>query len=247
MSKLKAAFCMVLVLLLICAGLYFFIFAPDYSSGWLLSWGERAEKGGNKNRAAYFYEQSLSLNPYGTQARLRLTTLLCSQYKNTRAEELLREGISLQPSNTSFYTELSGLLVGQGRLAEAVETLDSAGSGVAGLRISALRPTVQATPHAGVYSQPVVFRIETEPGVTYYYTLDDSLPDTESAVYTAPLSLSSSVRYCIRVIALGPDNLPSRLYEYTYDLTGYHPAVSAGAVTEPGLRICPYCGRSFMD
>lgn len=247
MIKFKAAFCMVAVLLLACAGLYFFIFAPDYSSDWLLRWGEHAESHGNKSRAAYFYEQSLALNPYGTQARLRLTSLLRSQYKNTRAEELLREGISLQPSNTSFYTELSGLLVEQGRLADAVSSLDGAGSGVSGLRIGALRPTVQASPSAGSYSQPILFRIATEPGVTYYYTLDGSTPDTGSAVYTSPVALTSNVQYHIRVIALGSNRLPSRLYEYSYDLTGLQQAVVASAPATPSVHVCPYCGQSFSD
>lgn len=247
LNKLKAAFCMVLALLLACAGLYFFIFAPDYSSDWLLSWGERAESRGDKSRAAYFYEQSLALNPYGSQARLRLTALLRSQYKNTRAEELLREGISLQPSNTSFYTELSGLLVEQGRLAEAVESLDGAGSGLSGLRIGALRPAVQASPHAGAYSRPIEFAIETEPGVTYYYTLDGSLPDAESAVYSSPIPLAGGAEYHIRVIALSAGRMPSRLCEYVYDLTACQPSAAAGAVSQPRLHVCPYCGRSFTS
>lgn len=247
MTKFKAAFCMAAVLLLACAGLYFFIFAPDYSSDWLLHWGESAENHGNKNRAAYFYEQSLALNPYGTQARLRLTSLLRSQYKNTRAEELLREGISLQPSNTSFYTELSDLLVEQGRLADAVSSLDGVGSGVSGLRIGSLRPTVQASPGAGSYSEPVHFRIAAEPGVTYYYTLDGSMPDTGSAVYTTPVALTNNVLYHIRVIALGSNGLPSRLYEYSYDLTGLQQAVTAGLPTVPALHVCPSCGQSFYD
>ena len=98
-----------------------------------------------------------------------------------------------------------------------------------------MRPTVQATPHAGVYSQSVVFRIETEPGVTYYYTLDGSLPDTESAVYHgAAFPVQQRQVLYPRHCAGGLTTCLPRLYEYTYDLTGYHPAVSAGAVTEPG-------------
>ena len=115
MSKLKAAFCMVLVLLLICAGLYFFIFAPDYSSGWLLSWGERAEKGGNKNRAAYFYEQSLSLNPYGTQARLRLTVLLPQPVqKHSRRRAAARGNLAAAFEHVFFTPNCPACLSGRG-------------------------------------------------------------------------------------------------------------------------------------
>lgn len=233
---------MALVLILVCIGLYFFIFAPDYSSDLLFSLGKRAERKEHQSRAAYFYEQSLTFNPYSAKARLHLTALLRRQYKNTRAEELLREGISLLPSNASFYTELSALLVEQGRLSDAVQSLNGAGSGVAGLRIGSLRPTVQASPASGIYSRPVLFRIAAEPGLSYYYTLDGSVPDLSSARYTAPISLANSTVYHIRVIALGNNALPSRLYEYTYDLTGYRPqAVTAGSTPS----VCPHCGQAF--
>lgn len=242
MKKLTAAFCVALTLTLVCVGLYVLMFAPDSSSELLLSLGLHAEQKGRQSRAAYFYEQALTLNPYSVQARLHLTALLRRQCKNTRAEELLREGIAHLPSNAAFYTELSSLLVGQGRLSDAVQALNGAGSGVAGLRIGSLRPTVQASPAPGVYSRPVLFRITAEPGLSYYYTLDGSVPDLSSARYTAPLSLTNSTVYHIRVIALGGSSLPSRLYEYTYDLTGLGPrAVASGG----GFSVCPHCGRSF--
>ena len=229
MKKLAAAFGVASALTLLCAGVYFYTFAPDYSAGFLLSLGKRAESGGHTGRAAYFYEQSLALNPYSVKARLQLCSLLRSHDEHAHAEKLLREGISLLPSKTSFYIELSALLIDDGRLGEAIESLDSASGGVAGLRLGSLRPSVAASPASGVYTQPVSFCISVEPGCSYYYTLDGSEPDLSSELYTAPLSLSASLLYRIRVVALGSSALPSRIYEYVFDLTGYQPqAVTAG-------------------
>lgn len=229
MKKLAAAFGVASALTLLCAGVYFYTFAPDYSADFLLSMGKHAESGGHTGRAAYFYEQSLALNPYSVKARLQLCSLLRSQDEHAHAEQLLREGISLLPSKTSFYTELSALLIDGGRLGEAIESLDSASGDVAGLRLGALRPSVVASPASGVYTQPVSFCISMEPGCSYYYTLDGSEPNLSSEVYAAPLSLSASLLYRIRVVALGNSALPSRIYEYVFDLTAYQPqAVTAG-------------------
>ncbi len=229
MKKLTAAFGVAFALTLLCVGVYFYTFAPDYSADFLLSMGKRAESGGHAERAAYFYEQSLALNPYSVKARLQLCSLLRSRHEAAHAEKLLRDGIALLPSNAPFYMELSSLLIDCGRLDEAIESLDRAGSGVAGLRLGSLRPNIIASPASGVYTQPVSFRISVEPGVSYYYTLDGSAPDLSSELYTAPVFLSASRLYRIRVVALG-SGLPSRIYEYVFDLTGYRPQAVAASI-----------------
>ena len=47
--------------------------------------------------------------------------------------------------------------------------------------------------------------------------------------------------------ALSAGRLPSRLCEYVYDLTACQPSAAAGAVSQPRLHVCPYCGRSFTS
>ena len=246
MRKLAAAACVVLALLAICAVLYLFLFAPDYSARLLYSLGSRAESKDSVPRAQYFYEQSLLFDPYDAQTRLALTSLMLKQHKNTRAEELLREGIDLLPSNAAFYTQLSSLLVEQNRLDEAVQCLDDANNGYAGLRLGSQRPVITASPSSGSYDRPVVFTINRQKGVTYYYTLDGSIPNLASAVYDGPIALNASTRYTIRVIALGENGLPSRMQEYAFDLRHYRPeaaaASGAGQIVEYD---CPYCGKSF--
>ena len=246
MRRLAAAACVVLALLAVCATLYLFLFAPDYSARLLYSLGNRAESKGSLPRAEYFYEQSLLFDPYDAKARLALTSLMLRQHKSTRAEELLREGIDLSPSNASYYTQLSSLLVGQNRLDEAVQCLDDASGGYAGLRLGPQRPVFSASPAPGSYDRPVTFAIDAQAGTAYYYTLDGSVPSLSSAVYDGPLSLNASTRYTIRVIALGKNGLPSRMQEYVYDLRGYRPeAAAAGGDGEIAEYDCPYCGKSF--
>ena len=246
MRKLAAAVCVVLALLALCAMLYLFLFAPDYSARLLYSLGSRADANGALPRAEYFYEQSLIFDPYDAQTRLALTSLMLRQHKSTRAEELLREGIDLLPSNASFYTALSSLLVEQNRLDEAVQCLDNAGGNYIGLRLGAQRPVFSASPAPGSYDQPVSFTISSQDDLTFYYTLDGSVPSLTSAVYDGPIALSASARYTIRVIALGENGLPSRMQEYVYDLRGYQPkAVVAGGEGEIAEYVCPYCGQSF--
>src|SRR5690606_27287567 len=53
-------------------------------------------------------------------------------------------------------------------------------------------PTVTASPAGGIYSSPQIVNLNASEPATIYYTIDGSQPDTNSTIYTGPVSVISS-------------------------------------------------------
>ena len=63
-------------------------------------------------------------------------------------------------------------------------------------------PTI--SPAGGIFSAPVLVTLQhTNPGTTLYFTLDGSLPTTNSSLYTAPFTLTSSATVSVNAFAPG--------------------------------------------
>lgn len=73
------------------------------------------------------------------------------------------------------------------------------------------------TPSQGIYSKPVEVKIETkEDSTTIYYTLDGSNPDTNSTVYSEPVSIDSTMR--LKAYAVREGLTPSKVSSSTYTI-----------------------------
>jgi len=86
------------------------------------------------------------------------------------------------------------------------------------------------SPVSGTYSTVQTVTIsDATPGVTIYYTLNNSTPTTASAQYTAPLIISQTTT--VKAMAAGPGRSPSAVATATYTLRPAAPALSPGSAT----------------
>src|SRR5690606_31658238 len=60
--------------------------------------------------------------------------------------------------------------------------------------IDTVPPVVSAEPPAGLYNEPVSVVLSANEEATIYYTTDETMPTTSSAIYTEPLQISADTR-----------------------------------------------------
>jgi PKD repeat protein len=71
------------------------------------------------------------------------------------------------------------------------------------------------SPAAGLFTNSVTVTMsDATPGATIYYTLDNSSPSTNSAVYSAPLTLTNTT--AVRALAFKPGFVPSQVVVSTF-------------------------------
>jgi len=74
-------------------------------------------------------------------------------------------------------------------------------------------PTI--SPAGGLFTNSVTVTLaDATPGTTIYYTLDNSIPTTNSLVYTSPLVLSNTT--AVRILAVKPGAVPSPFVSATF-------------------------------
>lgn len=222
-------------LILIAAVIIFATVGSSYTSDGLLHLAGWFDRRGNFSAAESFYRMSLNFNENNIESITGLSRLYESSGNVSASEALLLQNIEAFPSNQSLYLELSAVYVRAGKLEKAVELIDNAPDGYVGRGLSAKRPNVSASPSSGSYGKSIQVELAAEEGVTYYYTLDGSTPDSSSSVYSEPIKLDSG-DYELCVVGVSADGIPSRVTSYKYIVNDY-----TNVWNDDTWVLCPYC------
>ena len=92
---------------------------------------------------------------------------------------------------------------------------------------------------SGTYAPPQMVTItDATPGATIYFTSDGSWPSKTSAIYTSPLTVSSTET--IKALALAPGDTTSPLGEASYTILAHHVDLSWHAPSSSPLPIEGY-------
>ncbi|MBA65596.1 MAG: hypothetical protein CMG55_07340 [Candidatus Marinimicrobia bacterium] len=96
---------------------------------------------------------------------------------------------------------------------------------------------ISLTPNPGLYEEGIYVSNSTDlNGIDVYYTMDGSIPDTNSNPFSEPIHLTEST--VLRVIALEPGLLPSRVRTFHYLInTNYNLPIVALAIEPDNLPI----------
>ncbi len=96
-------------------------------------------------------------------------------------------------------------------------------------------PTVTASPAGGIYSSPQIVNLNASEPATIYYTIDGSQPDTNSTIYTGPVSVISSTE--LKFFAVDSAGNVGSIMTESYVIDTVPPVVSteppAGLYNEP--------------
>ncbi len=103
--------------------------------------------------------------------------------------------------------------------------------------IAAAKPTFNVA--SGTYATPQMVTImDATTGATIYFTSDGSLPGRTSAIYTNPLTVSSTET--IKALAVAPDYTTSPLGEASYTILAHHVDLSWNAPSSSPVPIEGY-------
>lgn len=139
---------------------------------------------GNYSKAVQSLTECLEFDESYTDARLLLAEVYEKLARYDEAVAVLSEGIELSPRNETFYENKIKILTRSNKISEAMEFIDSISSSYIILKLSESRPsTVVMTPDPGTYDSSVSVELISSAEATIYYTLDGSMPTTQSLVY----------------------------------------------------------------
>lgn len=193
-------------------------YQEEHSYAYQLS---RAESEFSNGRYADAYEavqKAIELDDTSADAWLLKADILYAQKEYEKAESTLKKVIGQYPDNPTAY----GSLI---RVYETVRQTDKIEDLFAACTNLDIRkkysayicdvPTVN--PEGGSFTDYVTVNITAEPDATIYYTLDGTVPGTDSAVYSEPIELSEgSTR--LRAVAVNEKGIGSDMVDFTYSV-----------------------------
>ena len=234
---LKVIIPLVLVLALLAAGGWYFLFQrPDLTNGVLLQQAEAMVQAGRYDRAITYYSWAWKLEPNRDDIPVDLAETYVANGNFTKAEYTLVKGISANPHLTELYVALCKTYVKQDKLMDAVQMLDRTTDPTVKAELDSLRPAAPSVqPESGYYSEYVDVAVEAD-AKTIYVTVDGTYPSTESHTYAAPIPLTSG-ETTVLAVAVDEQGLVSPLVRNGYTIGGVvEEVVLADAEVEQTVR-----------
>ena len=180
--------------------------------------GLAAQEQDDLKRALKFYEKCLDIDPSNLDARLQTVLIYRAQQNYGKAEELLNEGLILQPRYEEYYRQMVYLLTEQNRVSEALEYLENITATYIVVKLNSERPgAIASSPLPGVYTSAVDVKLNIPADTTVYYTTDGTAPDRNSSVYSAGDVIKvEKGTVNIRAVALNDAGMPGTEFDVSY-------------------------------
>jgi len=213
-------------------GVVWFVYTQDPnafgSSGKYLEQGNEALAQSDLKTALEYFEKCLDADPKESAARLRAVEIYRAQGNYQKAEQLLVDGLTLQPRYEEYYRQMIYLYTEQNRVAEALEYMNSITTTYIVVKLNEERPSaISASPLPGIFSEGQNVTLNVPDNTTVYYTLDGSAPDRNSEIYTpgSPIRVEKGT-VNLRAVALNDKGMPSVEFDAAYRIynenTEYH-------------------------
>lgn len=161
---------------------------------------------GNPALAREHFERTLKMDPYMVPARTAFAEMLSAEGDNTRAEEVLKEGLHRSPGDGHLHYSLGLLLAQSDRLSTAVIELDKAAR--------LLPDDARIAYNHGLALQHLGRQKEAEKALLRAYQLAEGSPDVAYAVialYLQNRQPEKANRYAERLFAEHPDSEAARI------------------------------------
>lgn len=219
-TALKVLIPLVLVIALLAAACWFFIFYnPGFTADLLLDGASAMVSRGRYERAITYYNLAWKLTPDDTSIPLNLADAYVSANNFTKAEYTLVRAISDNPKHLPLYEALCRTYVAQDKLLDAVQMLDRITDEDVKQQLEMVRPAAPiVTPESGYYTEYIEVTVDSpEPYV--YLTNDGEYPSNDSDLYTTPLTMESGESTII-ALAVNDQGLVSPASVYGYVIGG---------------------------
>ena len=194
----------------------------DFSSRRLYEEARQYVLVGDYENAEKSLKKCIDHNSSNTDAVLLLADVYETQNRRGDAISMLLESISASDKNTrndQLYKRVIQLYVSNGDFASAVDFSNGLSSYIK-TRLSKVRPAdLKVTPAGGEYDSSVAATVKFAEGCVVYYTLDGSVPTTESAVYGDEPILLPTGQVTLKALAVNTsNNLISEMFEGEYSI-----------------------------
>lgn len=181
----------------------------------------------NYEEAEKFYLNALELEPNDIDARLELADLYLKTEDTDEAIRLLKEAISLDPSNNNIiaYNMLFEIYHKAGDVDAVLELK----KGITDSKILLIFKEYEVrvpniSLEAGTYSDAISISFSADQNTEIYYTLDGSDPTTYGKRYTSAINIDEAGMHTVKVVAKNALGIYSEVISSTYVIEYEAPA-----------------------
>lgn len=192
----------------------------------------------NYEQAIASYRQAWNIDPKNKEAGMGLAEAYEANQMYNYAEETYKEILGINKNQSDVYYKLINLYISQGKYEEASALLDRAVKETDDEEIKQLyaeaHPSMPGMNYSsGTYRERIKIEISaSKQGEVIYYTLDGTMPDTESQIYDRPIVLPNG-QTDIKAIVVNSLGFQSDILENSYNIAIRDEAVE---VIEPVIE-----------
>ncbi len=205
-----------------------------------LSKAKKAAQDGDFAQAIIYLDHAIDLNGEDLDAKLLLADYYSENAQPERAEIMLREVISLDASNKEAYRKLIAIYeadVDYGRINRIL--LENGTKDVLQEFSSYIALAPEFSYADGRYDEVIPLKLSSNTTGTIYYTMDGSMPNMGSEVYTSPIFLENGM-YSINAIFVNDKGVASECAFHQYVINVAVPVapqinLESGSYTQPLL------------
>ncbi len=212
--------------------LIFLLFLRPAFAGIFTKQGAQALANGQYEKAQNRYSLALWLNKRDEAAYEGSAKALMGSKDFTKAHQVLDLGIDRISGAESLYLCKAKVYTAQGQIAQSALFLDQIENSYIHKKLQDERPAnLIFTPAQGTYSNTQKVTLQQRAGETIYYTLNGENPTTASAVYTQPITVSSTVT--LTACAMSNNGLVSPILQITYTIENANESID---FTDPKME-----------
>ena len=217
---LKIVIPLVLVLALLAAGAWFFLFyRNDLTAQFLVNQAQHMAQRERYSRAITYYEWAWHLEPENNDIPLALADTYIASGNYTKAEYTLVNAITTNPQDVELYVALCRTYVAQDKLLDAVQMLDRTMDEAVQAELMAMRPAAPVlSPENGYYTEYIEVSADGG-GNDVYLVVNGDYPSMADDLYVEPITLPAGESMVVAV-AVDENGLVSPAVQNGYIIGG---------------------------
>ncbi len=192
---------------------YYHVNSYDYQ----ISHAKDAISNGNYGDAIKYLENALLYDDSKDEDKMLLANCFIKSENYDAATMILRELIASDPSNVEVYTKLVAIYEQNGEYDKINALLESCSDENVLLSFSNyVSSAPEFSLEEGVYNDVQILNLSENSNGIIYYTMDGSVPDKTSMVYTAPIVLDETGAYTISAVFINEFDVSSEVVSKNY-------------------------------